>query len=181
MKFLAFAASHRPDSYNRRLINVAATHLLTKGSQVDVVLYDTFDMPVYKATLEMPEICHTFAKHAEHADGIIIAAPEYNWSYPGSLKNIIEWTSCIKPYPLAGKTALLMSASPGARGGILGLNHLKSPLEEIELIVYQKVFPLGHCMEAFAGDVLVDSKQHKHLTTILDGYVTFTQKLANHP
>lgn len=177
MKFLALAASHRPESYNRKLVTVAASELRSRGHEVDVALYGEFDMPVYNDAIEMPDMCHSFAQRAESAQGIIISTPEYNWSYPGSLKNILDWTSCITPNPLAGKTAFLMAASPGARGGILALDHLKSPLESCEVFVYPRVFPLGHCMDAFAEIMLANPTQHKQLLTMLDGYLHFTHKL----
>ena len=183
MKLLAFAASHRPDSYNRMLIKIAQHYLETKNIQVDFAEYGEFDMPLYNDMMVeqsgVPESALAFAKRAASADGIIIASPEYNWSYPGTLKNIIDWTSRIIPSPVAGKTALLMSATPGSRGGIVGLQHLKTPLEALQLHPFHKVFPLGNCQSAFAGKLLADPKQTASLNATLDGYVTFTSRIAN--
>ena len=184
MKFLAFAASHRPESYNRKLIAIAATHLNSKGMNVDVADYADFDMPVFNDTLadkaSLPEYAFRFAKRTKNTNGIIISSPEYNWSYPGSLKNIIDWSSCITTSLLASKTILLTSASPSSRGGILGLHHLKSPFESIQATVFPKVVPLGSCTTAFdAAGKLMDGKQQQLFSTILDEYVTFTEKLSN--
>jgi len=177
MKFLVFAASHRPESYNRKLAVHTANYMKKKAIQVDFAEYAEFDMPLYNDAIEMPEIAGIFGKRASSSDGIIISAPEYNWSYPGSLKNIIDWTSCIIPNPLKGKTVMLMCASPGVRGGILGLSHLKTPLEASQLFVYPKVFPLGNCLEMFDADNTLEIKQSTLLNAILDDYITFTQKL----
>ena len=114
MKFLAFAASHRPDSLNRHLVTLATKQI---GSNVDIAEYGELDMPVYN-DLESdnpPKAVLDLAKRLEQVNGVIIATPEYNWSVPGSLKNIIDWLSVLKPAPLTGKTALLMAASPGTR------------------------------------------------------------------
>lgn len=183
MKLLVFAASHRANSINRKLAKLASDYAASQGAAIDFAEYAEFDMPLYNdATCDetgVPVHARSFAQRAGAADGIVIAAPEYNWSYPGSLKNIIDWTSRITPNPLAAKTALLLSATPGSRGGILGLNHLKTPLEAMQLFVFPKVFPLGYSHTAFdADDALTDAKQRQLLTAILNDYLTFTRKLS---
>lgn len=181
MKLLVFAASHRTESVNRKLAKLAATHLEAHGIGIDFAEYAEFDMPMYNdetASRGVPEFAQGFAKRAGKADGIIICSPEYNWSYPGSLKNIIDWTSRIKPSPVAGKTALLMSATPGGRGGVLCLNHLRGPLESVQMYVFPRVFSLGNALNAHDGHgALSDEKTRRQFTTLLDDYVIFTRKL----
>jgi len=182
MKLLIFAASHRPESSNRKLAQLAAAHV-AKTVAVDFAEYSEFDMPLYNdviATANIPDIAQSFAKRAASAQGIIISSPEYNWSYPGSLKNIIDWTSRLASNPLAGKTALLMSATPGGRGGILGLNHLKPPLESVQMHVFNRVFPLSNSHTALdAAGELTDAKQRKNFTAMLDEYIVFTRQLSS--
>lgn len=184
MKFLAFAASHRQESFNRKLVLLAAEYIrsLNIGIEVDVAEYSEFDMAIYNDTLadNPPESTLSFAGRAENTDGIIIAMPEYNWSFPGSLKNIIDWTSRIKPNPLAGKTVLLISATTGVRGGILGLQQIKSPLEALNMVVFNKVFPLASAHTAFTGtDELSDKIQEELFFTIIKDYIKFTEKLSH--
>jgi chromate reductase, NAD(P)H dehydrogenase (quinone) len=182
MKLLVFAASHRAESYNRKLAALSAEYLTSKNVTVDFAEYADFDMPVYNdvvATDNVPVPARVFAHRAANAEGILVCSPEYNWSYPGSLKNIIDWTSRITPAPLKGKTALLMSATPGARGGILGLNHLKTPFEALQMFVFPKMFPLPEAQKAFGTSGLSESKKQQQLLSILDDYVTFTSRLTN--
>lgn len=182
MKLLVFAASHRPESHNRKLAKLAAAHAVLHGMAVDFAEYSEFDMPVYNDTQAhqgIPEQCRIFGERAAKAHGIILSTPEYNWSYPGSLKNIIDWTSRMHPMPLAGKTALLLSATTGARGGIMSLNHLKTPLEALQMYVFPRAFPLSHSETAFAGDALADERKNRQITSMIEEYVTFMRKLAN--
>jgi chromate reductase len=183
MKLLVFAASHRTDSVNRKLAKLASTHAAAQGVTIDFAEYGEFDMPVYNDIIALdngvPAIAQTFAHRVAAADGVIVASPEYNWSYPGSLKNIIDWTSRIPEKPVAGKTVLLMSATPGSRGGILGLNHLKSPFEAMHMHVFHKVFPLGNVHDAFdKNGQLADEKQRDNFTAILNAFLTYTKKLS---
>jgi NAD(P)H-dependent FMN reductase len=95
MRLLVFAASHRPESANRKLARLAADHLQAQGAIIDFAEYAEFDMPIYNdgtAAHGVPEVAQSFAKRAGRADGIVLCSPEYNWSYPGSIKNIIDWT-----------------------------------------------------------------------------------------
>lgn len=183
MKFLAFAASHRPESLNYKLVQLAADKAGALGANVEIAEYGEFDMPLYNDTLSdnPPAITQIFAEKCKDVDGIIIALPEYNWSFPASLKNIIDWTSLIKPNPLAGKTILLMSATTGARGGIAGLQQIKSPFEALHSFIFHKVFPLAHAQHAFneSGE-LKDPAQQELFFNIIKDYISFTKKLSHH-
>jgi chromate reductase, NAD(P)H dehydrogenase (quinone) len=50
------------------------------------------------------------------ADALTFATPEYNRSFPGVLKNAIDWMSRPPAQPLDGKPAAVMGAGPGALG-----------------------------------------------------------------
>ena len=136
MKLLVFAASHRKQSINRKLAALAAGIAEAEGHSIDFPEYGEFDMPIYDdETFDAQRACPpppgASSQRLKNADGIIISSPEYNWSFPGSLKNIIDWASVATPNPFMGKTALLLSASPSLRGGAQGLVHLKVPLESL--------------------------------------------------
>ena len=79
----------------------------------------------------------------------MISSPEYNYSVPGTLKNLIDWTSRIRPQPFKGKNILVMSASPAMAGGSRGLWHLRVPLEGLGAFVYPEMFSLSIAYDAF--------------------------------
>jgi NAD(P)H-dependent FMN reductase len=182
MKFLALAASHRPESLNLKLAQLAVKNMRALGAEVELASYCEFDMESYNDIYadNQPETTKSFAKKMQGIDGIIISIPEYNWSFPGSLKNIIDWTSLIKPNPLAGKTALLMSATTGARGGITGLQQFKSPLEAQHMFVFHKVFPLAHAQNAFnSSGEFIDKAQQELFFNMTNDYINFTRKISD--
>lgn len=180
MKILAFAASHRPESLNKKLALLASKKVRELGVEVDFAEYGEFDMPLYNDTISgnPPASASIFAKRAKDVDGIIIALPEYNWSFPANLKNIIDWTSIIKPAPLAGKTVFLMSATTGGRGGILGLQQIKPPLEHLGMFICNRVSSLAHAHNAFSENgEFMDKAQDKLLTATVSDFVDFTNKI----
>ena len=97
--------------------------------------------------------------------GLLIASPEYNSSISGVLKNTIDWVSRPDPgeAPLTcfvDKVAVIMSASPGALGGLRGLVHLQAILGNIKVIVLPDQIAVPKAYDAFNSDgTLKDAKQ----------------------
>ena len=65
------------------------------------------------------------------ADGLIIVSPEYNWSIPGGLKNLIDWISRLKDQPFEGKAVAVQSCATGMLGGARMQYHLRQSLASI--------------------------------------------------
>ncbi len=154
-KILAFAGSTRSGSYNKRLVRIAALAAEAAGAQVTVVDLRDYPMPLYDGDLEaeqgIPERALAFKDLMRGHRGLLLASPEYNSSISGVLKNAIDWVS--RPgqgeAPLAGfrgKVVSLMSASPGALGGLRGLVHVRAILGNLGCIVLpdQVALPAAH-------------------------------------
>jgi chromate reductase len=153
VRLLIFAGSFRKGSYNDRLAALAASVVAKRGGEADRACIADFDCPFYDHDIEqesgIPEGVTRFAERLKAADGLIISSPEYNASMPGALKNLIDWTSRLKPQPFNGKQALLLSASPSMAGGNRGLWSLRIPLEHLGLRVYPDMFSLAQAHQAF--------------------------------
>ena len=143
-KILAFAGSTRKESFNKKLIKIAAEAARAAGAEVTLIDLKDFSMPLYDGDLEaeqgIPENGKKLKALMMAHDGFLISAPEYNSSISGVLKNTIDWAS--RPAPgetplvcFAGKVVALMSASPGALGGLRGLVTVRSLLSNIRVIV----------------------------------------------
>lgn len=183
MRILAFAASLRAASFNRKLIQQAVT-ILRVAQDVDVDLADfhEFDMPMYDGDLEAREGIPTggreFIRRIQEAHGLVISTPEYNGGIPGTLKNAIDWASRADPISIEGKPILLMGASPGRLGAVRSLWHSRVPLEAIGAHVYPEMFgvPLAH--QAFDdGGSLRDAGQVSRLHGLLLSYIDFVRKV----
>jgi len=126
---LAIAGSLRKNSYNKLLLR-AASKLLPPSTQLEIFEIDR--IPLYNQDVEaaaFPKEVKEFKRKIEAADALLISTPEYNHSYPGVLKNAIDWAS--RPYghnSFDGKPTAVISASPGLFGGIAAQDHLKQVL-----------------------------------------------------
>ncbi len=183
VSLLAFAASAREGSVNRKLVTYAAGRAEAQDANVTLVDYCTLDMPAYNDHLfehnGLPEAAQRLADQIMAHDGLMIALPEYNWSYPGSAKNIIDWISRLRPVPLAGKSALLLSASPSLQGGIKGLLHFRVPLEALGTYVYPSMITVSDAFQQFDEDGTIHHPVvSRDVTRTVERFVQYTHKLT---
>jgi chromate reductase len=184
MRLLAFAASLRRESLNKKLLAVAVTRLRDLGAEVDHADFAEFDAPLYNADLQngegFPAGVREFARRLGAADGLVIASPEYNYSLPGTLKNLIDWVSRIRPVPFRGKSGLLLATSNGVIGGIRGLWQLRIPLEGNGVFVYPDMFALASGGQAFdETGGLASPVMRERLEQLLICYLQLGGKLAS--
>jgi NAD(P)H-dependent FMN reductase len=71
-----------------------------------------------------------FAAAMERADAVVIVSPEYNHSFPGLLKHVLD--SCLKEY--IHKAAGVVGVSAGIFGGARVIEHLQPVLRELGLV-----------------------------------------------
>jgi chromate reductase, NAD(P)H dehydrogenase (quinone) len=156
VRVLVFAASLRAHSLNDRLAALAADVVAAKGGVVDRATMAEFDGPSYDQDVEaadgIPEGPRRLRDRLVEADACVLAAPEYNASVPGCIKNAIDWASRHRPQPFNGRQFLLLSASPSMVGGNRGLWALRVPLEHLGARVYPDMFSLAQAHEAFGAD-----------------------------
>ncbi|MCC5643570.1 NAD(P)H-dependent oxidoreductase [Nostoc sp. CHAB 5824] len=186
-KILAFAGSTRIDSYNKKLVKIAAAGAQAAGVEVTYIDLRDLPLPLFDEDLEaqegLPANARTFKDLLISHQGLLIASPEYNSSLTAVLKNAIDWAS--RPAPneaplaaFAGKVATIMSASPGALGGLRGLVHLRSILGNIKVLVLPDQTAVSKAYEAFNPDgTLKDPKQQESIEKLGEGLTKILLKL----
>ena len=188
-KILAFAGSTRTDSFNKKLVKIAATGAMEGGADVTVIDLRDFAMPLYDGDLEQQQGLPSTARKLKDLmlshQGFLISAPEYNSSISGVLKNTIDWVS--RPSegeePLAcfkSKVAGIMSTSPGGLGGLRGLVHVRAILENISVLVIPDQIAVSKAHEVFNADgTLKDKKQEDQVKKIGSNVAKLLLKLSS--
>lgn len=168
-KILAFAGSLRVGSYNKRLVRIAAEGARQAGADVIFIDLRDYPLPVFDEDVEAqatPENALRLKELMFAHRGLLISSPEYNSSISAALKNAIDWIS--RPIPgkprlacYIDKVACLMSASPGALGGLRGLVHLRAILGNINVLVLPEQISISDAANAFnaEGKLLDATKQ----------------------
>jgi len=186
LRILVFSASLRKDSLQTRLAKMAARVIGKNGGVVDYASMSEFDSPSYNQDLEInnfhPQGAEEFCKRLLANDAFVIASPEYNGSMPGSLKNVIDWTSRFRPQPFNERHALLMSASPSMAGGNRALWTLRMPLEHLGARVFPDMFSLGAAHKAFTHDgEITDAILAKRFEANLVAFMNLVEAAKNYP
>ena len=172
VKILAFAGSTRRDSWNKKLLHIAIQGARSAGAQVTLIDLKDFPLPLYDGDLEatagVPENALKLKELFKSHQGLLLACPEYNSSITAVLKNTLDWVSRPVPDepPLAafkGKVVTLISASPGALGGLRGLVHVRAILGNIGCIVLPEQQAVSKASTAFndAGSLKDEAMQKR--------------------
>ncbi len=196
---LIFAGSTRVQSFNRKLAKEAARLVREAGARPTYIELQELNIPLYNADLETRGTPRDVIRLKEfmysHA-GWIIASPEYNGSYTALLKNTLDWASSpakvgpecsedtaenwksgLKPF--AGKVVGLMSASPGALGGLRSLDHLAPLLRNLQCWLTPQQFALNKASDAFdAQGQIKDPNTVQRVKTVVDQVIFGAQRLS---
>lgn len=128
-KIMMLLASNSKESINRTLLDVVGEKI--KDQKISYVTMNDFDLPIYSTNLEnikgIPASIQQIKTRFEEYDAFIIASPEHNGAMPAAFKNFIDWLSRALNKGesiFSGKPVLLLSTSPGPRGGITNLQNL---------------------------------------------------------
>lgn len=187
-RILAFAGSTRAASYNKQLLRHAADAARAAGAEVTVLDLADLPLPLYDGDLEKREGLPPNARKLREAmlahRGLLIASAEYNSSITAVLKNSIDWatrsetgTGTLDAFQ--DKVALLVSASPGAFGGMRALVHLRAILGNIGVLVLPDQLALVKAHEALDADgAIKDEKVRATLGRITQKFVTIVSKLS---
>ena len=189
MKILAFAGATRTESWNKKLIKIAAAGAKAAGAEVTLIDLRDYPLPLYDADLEKWDglpvqalaLKDVFASH--HA--ILFSLPEYNGSMTPLFKNTIDWASRATPGHKDGldwarnKPVALVSASNGALGGLRGLFHARWTLQICGMIVIPQQKALSKAATAFddAGH-LVDEKERDAVYAVAKALVDLTATMS---
>ena len=175
-RILAFAGSTRTESFNKKLVQIALASARAAGAEVMYLDLRDLPLPLFDQDDEARDGLPAHARQlkdlmlAHH--GFLMSCAEYNSSITAVWKNAIDWASRPVPgeLPLAcftGKVAAIMSASPGALGGLRGLVHVRSILGNINVLVIPDQIAIPKAHEAFGPDGrLKDAKQQAAVEAI---------------
>ena len=189
-RILAFSGSARRDSFNQRVVTVAAEAARAAGAEVELLDLLDYPMPLFNQDEEAANGKSEAAKALKAkmiaADGFLLSCPEYNGSITPLLKNTIDWVSRpdegedmragLPAYK--GKVVTLMAASPGGLGGLRGLFHVRDILSGVGCVVLpdQVAVPAAHTQFDEDGAMKADGMRPR-IEALGTGLVSFLDRL----
>jgi chromate reductase len=184
IQVLAFSGSARRESLNQKLLAAAVEEVRAAGGAVTLISLKDYPLPLYDGDLEegqgLPDNARKLADLIRGHGGLLIASPEYNSMITPLLKNAIDWCTRSDDDPFPGRVAAVISASPGALGGIRSLKLTQQLLLHLgcHVIPGNTMLPQAH--KAFEGDgKLTDARTLKSLQALAVSLVTTVTKLGS--
>ncbi|CAM2800095.1 NADPH-dependent FMN reductase [Rariglobus hedericola] len=182
-RILAFSASARRESLNRKLLAVAVTAVREAGGEVTLIDLNDYVLPLYHGDLEeaegLPSNAVKLIELINSHPGLLIASPEYNSMITPLLKNTLDWCSRADEDPFPGKVAAVVSASPGPFGGVRSQKLAQQLLLQLGCHVVPVQAILPHANKAFEADGnLIDTRAFKAVQTLAGALVETTRKMG---
>lgn len=120
---------------------------------------------------ENPPDVEEFGRKVEEADGLVIVSPEYNHSYPGALKNLMDHL-----YPeYDGKPFAYVTVSGGGFGGVRAQEDLESLTVTLGGIPGPSI-PVSRASEVFDGEEVIDDDYRERFEDFADRVVEHVDK-----
>jgi len=119
------------------------------------------------------EILKKLKSHLDETEVFLIVSPEHNGSYPGSLKNSMDYF--FQEY--SGKVFGVVSVSSGMLGGISAAKNLQQYANTLQGIVYPPYLITPKVQTLFSNGILSDDSYSGRMDKFLKDFLAFAKKL----
>ncbi|MET0154961.1 MAG: NAD(P)H-dependent oxidoreductase [Rickettsiales bacterium] len=192
LRLLFMCGSMRKASFNKKLATEACRMAKERGADARFIDLPSYDIPIYNddvvAETGVPKDVERLKSDFMQAHGVFIASPEYNGSYSGALKNAFDWISrksiaeekdCVA---FDGRPFALVSASPGAGGGLRGLIALRDLLGKMRAHILPNQLAVGRASSIFSedGNISDDATKEK-MRLLTTEFIEFALRLRSRP
>src|ERR1043166_7505298 len=171
-KHLVISTSGNPDSNSRRMGRIAYAHLEERKMDCDWIDIREMDLPLCDADkcYGVP-VSKKLSAKIEAADGILIAAPVYNYDVAAATKNMIELTGSAWEDKIVG----FLCAAGGMGSYMSVMAYANSLMLDFRCVIIPRfVFATS---DVFDGENITDKKILRRIETLADELVRFTKAL----
>jgi FMN reductase len=171
-KYVVISTSGNSESNSRILGRVAFDHLQQQKANCEWVDISSLDLPLCDADkCYLNPAAQKLHKTVEEADGIIIAAPVYNYDVSAAAKNMIELTGSAWEDKIVG----FLCAAGGMNSYMSVMAYANSLMLDFRTVIIPRfVYATG---DAFDGDKLIDKKVEKRVRQVAEELIRFTTAL----
>jgi FMN reductase len=173
-KHLVISTSGNPGSNSRRMGRTAFQHLQKKKVDCDWIDIREMDLPLCDADqcYGMPG-SKKLSAAIEAADGILIAAPVYNYDVAAATKNMIELTGSV----WENKIVAFLCAAGGHASYMSVMAYANSLMLDFRCVIIPRfAFATSN---AFDGERISDEKITERIKQVADELVRFTKALRS--
>jgi FMN reductase len=173
-KYIVISTSSNPDSNSRRIGRVAFAHLQKRKVDCAWIDISEMDLPLCDADkcYGMPG-SKKLSGAIKAADGILVAAPVYNYDVAAAAKNMIELTGSAWNDKIVG----FLCAAGGTASYMSVMAYANSLMLDFRCVIIPRfVFATA---DAFDGDNIADKKVTVRVEQVANDLVRFTEALRS--
>ena len=164
--YTIISGTNRVDSHTEK---VAKTYqLLLKDKNIDASIFTLRDIDLINKKEEFLE------KEKEiliPTKKFLFIIPEYNGSYPGVLKMMIDYSDIRKTWHF--KKALLTGVASGRAGNLRGMDHLSDTLHYLKMNVYYNKLPISSINQVMDVHGHLNADTVRVINAQLDEYIAY--------
>jgi FMN reductase len=171
-KYLVISTSGNSESNSRIMGRVAFEHLQKQKVDCEWIDISNLELPLCDADkCYLNPAAQQLQKTIGRADGMIIAAPVYNFDVSAAAKNMIELTGSAWEDKIVG----FLCAAGGMNSYMSVMAYANSLMLDFRTVIIPRfVYATG---DSFDGDELVDKKVEKRVQQVADDLIRFTGAL----
>jgi len=167
MQYTIISATNRQDSNTLKIAEAYQNLLKDKGIEARLLTLEGLNV-----LDRNPGLVAVEAEYLIPADKFIFVTPEYNGSFPGILKALMDNSDISRAW--WGKKALLTGVSTGRAGNLRGMEHLTGILHYLKVSVYHNKLPISVVNQLLDKDgKLTDPGTLKAVNQQLDEFILF--------
>ncbi len=161
------SGTNRKGSNTKKVSTIYKNFLAEKNIESKILSLEDIDIHERNEAFENME-----NEYLKAADKFIFVLPEYNGSFPGVLKMMIDNSDVKTAWP--NKKALLVGVASGRAGNLRGLEHLTGSLMHLKMIVHHNRLPISsiHNLLNDVGEI-TDAGTLKTINAQLDEFINF--------
>jgi FMN reductase len=171
-KYVVISTSGNSESNSRIMGRVAFAHLQKHKADCEWVDISSLDLPLCDADkCYLNPAAQKLQKTIEAADGIIIAAPVYNYDVSAAAKNMIELTGSAWEDKVVG----FLCAAGGMNSYMSVMAYANSLMLDFRTVIIPRF--VYATSDAFDGEKLIDKKVEKRVHEVTAELIRFTSAL----
>jgi len=173
------AGTNRPQSRTRVVTDALHDILIHKADHeigqinLEDIAHDIYNEDMYSKESHHEQLSDIQDSVLLESDLWVIVSPEYNGSFPGALKMLIDALS-VRKYAetFKGRKVALVGVAAGRAGNLRGMDHLTGLLNYLGMHVYPNKLPVSSIEKQMNGDELGEDAI-KTLESWADGVVEY--------
>lgn len=164
--YTIISGTNRKGSHTEKVANYYLALLESKG-----ISSQLFTLKDFNPMVRDDKFLEAENKFIIPAQKFIFIIPEYNGSYPGVLKAMIDNTDIRKAWHF--KKALLTGVATGRAGNLRGMDHLADTLNYLKMTVHYNKLPISRIDKIMDAGGKLDDETMKSIRNQLDEFIDF--------